>query len=173
MEYNKMVEAALRGVVRQALEQTIQGGLLGDHHYYLTFRTDTPGVEVPPYLKERFKDEMTIVVQHQFWDLLLDDQAFSLTLSFNGKPEHLRVPFNALTGFFDPSVQFGLQFRLIGSEAELKAAEARANPAGPANSPAPLVELSIPADEKTAATAAKDDSGDSGNVVTLDGFRKS
>ena len=163
MEYNKMVETALRGVVRQVLNQTAAEGLSGDHHFYLTFRTDLPGVEIPDYLRERFKEEMTIVIQHQFWDLVADEQHFALTLSFNGKPENLSVPFSALTGFFDPSVQLGLQFQLIGDDAEKHASSENSMAAMPATLP---IEA-----QDTDESEPEGDNVD-GNVVTLDQFRK-
>jgi len=162
MEYNKMVETSLRGVVRQVLQQTTEDGLHGDHHFYLTFRTDLPGVEIPDYLRERFKEEMTIVIQHQFWDLVADERHFALTLSFNGKPENLSVPFSALTGFFDPSVQFGLQFQLIGDDAEkLETTE------NGAQMPTPQ----LANNQDTSEEKPADENAD-GNVVALDHFRK-
>ena len=113
-----MVEDALRGVVRRALENTIEHGLPGDHHFYITFRTRASGVVIPEFLLERYPDEMTIIIQHQYWDLEVDDNFFNITLSFNGKKESLHVPFKSITSFVDPSVEFGLQFNL--SEKNIK-----------------------------------------------------
>jgi hypothetical protein len=111
LQYDKMVEAALRGVVRQALAQTAEAGLAGNHHFFLTFKTGHPGVRIPAYLEAEFPDEMTIVLQHHFWGLEAGDDAFEVTLSFNDIQERLTVPYAALTAFVDPSVRFGLQFQ--------------------------------------------------------------
>lgn len=112
LRYDKMVEDALRGVVRDALIQTAESGLTGDHHFYITFRTRFPGVSVADHILVRHPDEMTIVLQHQFWDLDVDDQGFAVTLSFSGVSERLHIPFAAITGFADPSAKFGLQFQV-------------------------------------------------------------
>jgi hypothetical protein len=109
--YPKMVDAALRGVVRTALQQVRDEGLRGNHHLYVSFLTHFPGVVVADYLREKYPKEMTIVLQHQFWDLEVSDETLDLTLSFNKVPERLIIPFDAMTGFADPSVQFGLQFQ--------------------------------------------------------------
>ncbi len=114
--YDKMVEAALRGVVKTALEEVIEKGLFDDHHFYITFRTDYPGVEIPDYLKERYPGEMTIVLQHQFYDLEVDDKRFIVMLKFNNVPERLRIPLQSITIFTDPSVNFALQFQPLSEE---------------------------------------------------------
>ena len=111
-QYDKMVETALRGVARQALAIAARDGLRGEHHFYIGFRTDAPGVVVPAQLLAKFPEEMTIVLQHQFWGLEVGDAAFSVTLSFNSRSERLTVPFAAITSFADPSVNFGLQFEI-------------------------------------------------------------
>jgi len=110
IQYDAMVQRALLSVVRDVLKNTVKEGLPGDHHFYLTFSTVHPEVSIPAYLKERYPEEITIVVQNQFSDLIVDDDHFEISLSFNGKLEHLYVPFVALEGFFDPSVDFGLHF---------------------------------------------------------------
>jgi hypothetical protein len=110
IRYEKLVEDALRGVVRAALVQVAAEGLPGTHHFYITFRTDYPGVEIPQYLRDKYPVEMTIVLQYQFWDLTIEEELFSVTLSFNNVGEQLVIPFPAITGFADPSVKFGLQF---------------------------------------------------------------
>jgi len=110
LRYGQMVEDALRGVVRAALEHTLEHGLSGDHHFYLTFRTRAPGVVLPDFLRERYPEEMTIVVQHQFWDLTVGEDAFGISLSFDNQLAELNVPYAALSAFVDPSVKFGLQF---------------------------------------------------------------
>jgi hypothetical protein len=111
LQYDKMVEAALRGVVRQALAEVAESGLTGNHHFFITFKTGHPGVHVPAHLEAEFPDEMTIVLQHQFWGLEVGDDAFEVTLGFNDVQERLTVPYAALTAFVDPSVKFGLQFQ--------------------------------------------------------------
>ena len=103
MGYNQIVENALKGVVREALTRAAAVGLPGDHHFYITYRTDAPGVQVPQSLREQYPEEITIVIQHQFWDLVIDQDLFSVSLSFAGKKEHLEVPFSAITGFADPA----------------------------------------------------------------------
>ena len=116
LRYDKMVETALRGVVREAVEEVIEHGLNGEHHFYITFLTDYPGVKIPDYLRERYPGEMTIVLQYQFSDLHIDDQYLKVTLSFNNVPERLIVPINAISIFADPSVNFALQFQPMGDE---------------------------------------------------------
>ena len=118
LRYDKMVEQALRGVVRQAVEEVIESGLPGDHHFYITFMTDYPGVNIPDYLKDRYPGEMTIVLQFQFYDLEVDDERMAVTLSFNNIPERLEIPLAAITIFADPSVNFALQFQPLGDDLE-------------------------------------------------------
>jgi hypothetical protein len=112
LPYDAWASEALRAVVLTALDHAAQHGLPGDHHFYVTFRTDYPGVSVPDRLRERYPAEMTIVLQHQYRDLLVDfvQKRFSVTLSFGGVPSTLEIPVDAVTGFADPHVQFGLQF---------------------------------------------------------------
>ena len=116
LRYDKMVEQALRGVVRQAVMEVMADGLPGDHHFYITFMTDFPGVKIPDYLRERYPGEMTIVLQYQFSDLKVDAQKMSVTLSFNNVPENLVIPLSAITIFADPSVNFALQFQPLGDD---------------------------------------------------------
>lgn len=116
--YDKMVEKALRGVVRQALDEVVKDGLLDDHHFYITFLTEHVGVTLPTYLRERYPGEMTIVLQHQFYDLEVNDEQFSVMLSFNNVPERLTIPLAAITIFADPSVNFALQFQPLSEEGE-------------------------------------------------------
>jgi hypothetical protein len=168
-----MVEDALRGVVRAALEHTIEHDLSGDHHFYLTFRTQAPGVVIPDFLRERYPEEMTIVLQHRFWDLKVDDEAFGVSLSFDNQLAELRVPFAALSAFVDPSVKFGLQFNV----------EDAADTAGD-TSTAPTTSGRVPAVRETGdlvpvaeMTAADNDSDSedgkpSAEVVNLETFRK-
>jgi uncharacterized protein len=114
--YDKMVEAALRGVARQALMLAARDGLCGEHHFYVGFRTGMPGVVLPPQILAKYPEDMTIVLQHQFWGLEVGDDAFSVTLSFSSRMERLTIPFAAITTFADPSVKFGLQFQVSSAE---------------------------------------------------------
>lgn len=109
-DYPYMVREALRQVPREVLRHVAEAGIPGAHHFYLSFRTDHPGVEVTDFLRERYPEEMTVVLQHQYWDLEVDGNAFSVGLSFGGRPEVIRVPFAALTAFIDPAAEFGLRF---------------------------------------------------------------
>ena len=113
--YDEIVQEALRAVVGRVLGQVIAEGsvLPGDHHFYITFNTNAPGVSIPNHLKERFPDEMTIVLQNKFWELAVTDEGFSVGLSFNQIPTKLQVPFAAITAFVDPAVDFGLQFQAV------------------------------------------------------------
>ena len=112
IDYGRLVEIALRGVVRDVLARAGREGMPSPHHFYVTFRTQQPGVVIPDFLRERYPAEMTIVLQHQYWDLEADDSGFSVTLSFNDQLHRLRIPFTALKVFADPGVEFGLQFSL-------------------------------------------------------------
>ena len=114
--YDEIVQEALRAVVGRVLGEIVTSGgtLPGDHHFYITFKTQAPGVSIPPHLRERFPDEMTIVLQNKFWDLGVDEQGFTVGLTFNQVPAKLDVPFSAITAFVDPSVDFGLQFQAAG-----------------------------------------------------------
>jgi len=168
MNYPTLMDAALRGVIRTVLARTAEHGLPGAHHFYLSFRSDHPGVEVPDYLRERYPDEITIVLQHQFWGLEVGEERFQVSLSFNDRQERLVVPFAAITGFADPSVSFGLQF------------EAKAGPGAAAPDGARPVALA-PARPAQPGPARPDDSvagGEAGEparkgeVVALDTFRK-
>lgn len=110
IRYDLHVQDALRGVVRRVLTDVVRDGLPGEHHFYITFHTQHPGVRLSNRMRAEYPTEMTIVLQHQFWDLTVTEQAFEVGLSFKGVPEKLLVPFEALTGFFDRSVDFGLRF---------------------------------------------------------------
>src|SRR6202451_4190980 len=109
--YQALTDSALRGVVRDALRRIEKSGLIGAHHFYLTFKTHFEGVDIPDFLKEQYPDEMTIIIQHQYWALKVKEDYFEVTLTFKKLPAPLHIPFAALTAFFDPGVQFGLQFR--------------------------------------------------------------
>ena len=112
IRYDLLVQEALKGVVRKILIDAGKDGLAGEHHFYISFRTEFPGVRLSNRLRDKYPQEMTIVLQHQFWDLIVTEHTFEVGLSFSGIPERLLIPFDALTGFFDPSVQFGLKFEI-------------------------------------------------------------
>ena len=136
IRYDLLVQDALKGVVRKVLVDAAREGLSGDHHFYISFRTDFPGVRLSNRLREKYPQDMTIILQHQFWDLGVTEHAFEVGLSFSGVPERLLIPFDAVTGFFDPSVQFGLKFE-AGGEAEAAPAAPPARPIrGAASEPA-------------------------------------
>ncbi len=116
--YDEIVQEALRAVVGRVLREIERGGLPGEHHFYITFKTAAPDVDIPDHLRERFPDEMTIVIQNKFWDLTVGDDSFSIGLSFNQIPANLHVPYAAITAFVDPSVDFGLQFHVEGDISE-------------------------------------------------------
>ena len=160
LNYEKMVERALRSVVIDALLQASQFGLPGTHHLYITFATDASEVEIPDRLREKFPEEMTIVLQHQFWDLTVEEERFLVTLSFNDIQERLIVPFAAIKAFADPSVNFGLQLKFDG-EVEVP------SPITLENDDAAEEAAEAPAEETPEAVDADGD-----NVVTLDAFRK-
>jgi uncharacterized protein len=116
--YDEIVQEALRAVVGRVLGQVVASGgtLPGSHHFYITFKTEAPGVDIPAHLHERFPDEMTIVLQNKFWDLVVEPEQFSVGLSFNQMPAKLVIPFSAITAFVDPAVDFGLQFQAVVAE---------------------------------------------------------
>ena len=150
--YEALTQAAMRGVVREALKRArVSGGLPGDHHFYLTFRTKAPGVKIADYLTERFPEDMTIVIQHQFWDLEVADGHFEIILKFSGVPQHLYVPYSAITRFVDPSVNFGLTFESPNKDETVIS---------------PASEHSSNDGDKPAAE------GEEGTVVNLDAFRR-
>jgi hypothetical protein len=161
LNYDRLMEEALRGVVRRALSVVGERGLPGQHHFYITFRTDPAGVDIPDSLRRRYPKEMTIVLQHQFWGLEIGADKFEVTLSFDSKHERLVVPFAAVTAFVDPSVQFGLQFP------GATAAEAPAETPAASVEPAPMEQPKAKAEAKPADARSGD-----GRVVALDAFRK-
>ncbi len=165
MRYDHLAQMALRGVVREALRRVERDGLPGEHHFYIAFNTRYPGVLLSDRTLERYPREMTIVLQHQYWNLKVFDTWFEVELSFDNIPEKLVIPFNAIKGFLDPAVQFGLQFEVVAVEDQA----AEATPAAaPDHKP----------DHKSATSAAEAaaDEAESGaekaKVVSLDAFRK-
>jgi hypothetical protein len=151
MRYDLMAQEALRGVVRAALAKAAETGMPGTHHFYITFGTRFPGVTIDEKLLEKYPEEITIVLEHQFWDLAALEEHFEVTLSFDGAPKYLKVPYRAVTSFHDPAVGFGLKFEVpVDLEQEL-------------------------ADEKAAETndeAEKAPDTAVGEVVSLDAFRR-
>jgi hypothetical protein len=166
IRYDVLARDALRGVLRRVLTDAAAHGLPGEHHFFITFLSKAEGVKLSPRLLAQYPDEMTIILQHQFWDLVVTEDRFEVGLSFGGIPERLVVPFNAIKSFFDPSVQFGLQFEPSDAIAETPAPKLPATPA-PA---AVTVPLSAPAaaDEPEAPAAPSEGA----EVVRLDRFRK-
>jgi hypothetical protein len=164
LPYDQWIEEALRGVIRRAIARTAEHGLPGDHHFYVTFRTDCEGVEMARELRAAHPEEMTIVLQHQFWDLEIDDDSFAVKLKFHGKTYRLRVPIAAITAFGDPSVNFGLQLKRIvvganGDESEVGTTPVQSRP-------------KATAEQDTNAVEREGGKTETGEVVTLDNFRK-
>ncbi len=155
--YEQLLQSALRSVVREALLKVQNKGLLPPHHFYVSFKTDHPGVSLPDSVREQYPEEMTIVLQHQFWDLKVEPGHFSVMLSFKKVPAHIVIPYEALTAFVDPGINFGLQFqtRASGGDAMRRI---DVDAAGPELSP-------------SGSTGQTDAARDS-NVVTLDTFRR-
>lgn len=173
IRYDLLAQDALRGLVRKVLSDAAKSGLPGEHHFSISFRTDAEGVKMSPRLREQFPHEMTVILQYQFWDLKVTDTGFEVGLSFGGVPEKLGVPFTAIKSFFDPSVQFGLQFETIEAET-VAAAEGTAPAAAPAAATPAIAGDAAPAEPasaegKTADAAAEKPTGE---VVRLDRFRK-
>ena len=189
IDYEALAQSAMRGIVRTVLTRVAKSGLPGEHHFYIAFNTEAPGVSLSKRLKEKYPEEMTVVLQHRFWDLIVNEERFEVKLTFDGIPERLVVPFAAIKVFFDPSVPYGLQFEksdLAGQT--LTSPEAAAVEAGPSKlekkpraprKPRPDKSLEPPRPERPLArpqiVASKPDSGDASNenkVVSIDAFRK-
>lgn len=158
IHYSTIIDLAMRGVVRDVLKQVSRTGLPGDHHFYISFSTQHPDVEMSDQLRHRYPKEITIVLQHQFWDFKVEDHRFAVTLSFGGVPEKLVVPYAALTAFADPSVKFGLQFQQEEAE-ELMTASMDL-----------LQDLSHGA--LSGQDTKKEDDDASAEIISLDSFRK-
>src|SRR5262245_30468844 len=189
IRYDILTQEALRGVVRTVLRDTAANGLPGEHHFYISFNTQADGVRLSPRMLAQYPEEMTVVLQHQFWDLVVTEDGFEVGVSFGGIPERLTVPFSAVKGFFDPSVQFGLQFEEVAEAAaeapasgKERGADRAADGNGPARVPAehkqtppPLAAVPTPANPEP-GTAEPGNGPDkptgSGEVVRLDRFRK-
>lgn len=182
IRYDILAQNALRGVVRTVMADAAKKGLIGEHHFKISFYTPAPGVKLSARLREQYPEEMTIVLQHQFWDLEVDDEGFEVGLSFSSIPERLRVPFAAITAFFDPSVGFSLQFATLAEgevpeeesgEPEAKPKPVEREPSGKALSgPRP-----VPSAKKAKEAKEEEDGDDDkptggAEVVRLDRFRK-
>ncbi len=158
MRYDQLAQNALRGVVREALRKVLKSGLPGEHHFYIAFNTKFPGVILSPRIAERYPREMTVVLQHQFWNLIITEERFEVELSFDNIPEKLVVPFNSIKGFLDPYVQFGLQFEVVPVEDQGEA------------------HLSVVKPDAVVAEGASANPADArpgeAKVVSLDAFRK-
>jgi hypothetical protein len=180
--YDALVDDALRSVVRRVLTQVADKGLPGSHHFYISFRSTDPGVMLPDYLRAKYPEEMTIVLQHQYWDLIIGPDSFEVTVSFNKQQERIKVPFAALSAFVDPSVRFGLQFdRKDKAPASDKTAD-KVEAATPAPTPLPAPEKRPPLaapptgevkPEPGAPEPAEAKPEDAASkIVKLDSFRK-
>ena len=163
IRYDILAQDALRGVIRKVLgEVAATGRLPGDHHFFITFLTGAPGVRISQHLKAKYAEQMTIVIQHQFWDLKVTETGFEIGLSFSDTPEKLVIPYNAIRGFYDPSVNFELEFDVpLAEEAEIEDAEITAYPVSHEAKPAAASETPKSGEEKK-----------EGSVVSLDAFRK-
>jgi uncharacterized protein len=165
IRYDVLARDALRGVLRRVLTDAAEHGLPGEHHFFITFLSTAEGVKLSPRLLAQYPEEMTVILQHQFWDLVVSEDRFEVGLSFGGIPERLVVPFNSIKSFLDPSVQFGLEFeRPDAADAPLAAAA----PASPAPTALPVAAAPIAAE--TQDEPAKPSEG--AEVVRLDRFRK-
>ena len=170
LRYDKMVEKALRGVIVQALQHVIKNGLPEEHHFYITFMTEFPGVQIPSYLHEQYPEEMTIVLQYQFYGLEASEEQMAVTLSFNNVPERLVVPIEAITIFADPAVNFALQFQPMEDMEDVMDDEEDISPPPP-QPPRPTGKSTL---KKTTEKPAKDGATkqDTGKVISIDSFRK-
>ena len=161
IRYDVLARDALRGVLRQVLKDAAEQGLPGEHHFYITFISTAEGVKISPRLLSQYPTEMTVILQHQFWDLIVTDDRFEVGLSFNGIPERLVIPFSSIKSFFDPSVQFGLQF---------EPSEEAADNTTPAAEPLATVGINSSDSDVTDNEPAQPSEG--AEVVRLDRFRK-
>ncbi len=197
MRYDLLAQQALRGVVQAALERVRKNGLPGEHHFYIAFDTNYPGARLSDRLKRKYPEEMTVVLQHQFWGLVVRDDGFCVELSFDNIPEKLEVPFASIRGFFDPHVQFGLQFEMDEANQNDTAEADDEDPdssTGPKiaivsapdsevsadndaektedSEPAPAQEANASSDDEESSTDSEEDDAKEANVVSLDAFRK-
>lgn len=173
IDYGELMQEALKGVMRAALKVAANTGLPGRHHFYVTFRTDHPGIQIASHLRAQYADEMTVVLQHQFDTLTIDDEGFGVTLRFNRRPERIEIPFDAVTAFVDPAVNFALHFQPqdgeggtslgdIGGQSDGHGSVGQATPSGVTATNAPASD-----DEP----GPDDGAGAGGTVISLDSFR--
>ena len=192
IRYDILTQDAMRGVVKKVISETARAGLPGDHHFFISFLTNYPGVRLSSRMRERYPDEMTIVVQHQYWDMKASENGFEIGLSFDDIPENLAIPFAAIKGFFDPSVQFGLQFDISDNDDEFQLeGDSEITPIKPelhiAEAPEKAPEESAAKSKETAPkpktakkkkstkrkkTSKAEEEKPSAEVVSLDAFRK-
>jgi hypothetical protein len=177
IRYDLLVQDALRSVVRKVLADTARSGLVGEHHFNIAFKTQAPGVVVPPAVRQRFPDEMSIILQHEFWDLVVTRDGFEVSLNFSRKRERLTVPFDSITGFTDPSVPFGFKLEPRVAEPAASPAPAPAKqqtsppaPAKPAPAKPPAQPVAAPKSAQRAEKPAEP--ADEAKVVSIDAFRK-
>jgi hypothetical protein len=173
IRYDLLTQQALRTMVRNVLSDTARNGLPGDHHFYISFDTEAPGVRMSARLREQYPKEMTVVLQHQFWDLSVNNDGFEVGLSFGGVSERLGIPFEAIKGFFDPSVQFGLQFEVEGEGAGATASAKPTDAASAASDRPPgIAPPAAGAAPASPAPTPQDKAEGGAEVVSLDRFRK-
>lgn len=171
IRYDILAQDALRGVMRKVLGEVARTGLPGNHHFFITFMTGAPGVRISTRLRERYPDQMTIVLQFQYWDLKVTDSGFEISLSFSDIPEKLEIPFAAVRGFYDPSVNFELEFDVkpaADEETTTAETETEAQPAVIT----PVARKEEAADDKADKAAENGEPAKSADVVSLDAFRK-
>jgi uncharacterized protein len=179
IRYDILAQTALRGVVRTVLADAAKKGLPGEHHFKITFNTTAPGVRLSDRMRGRYPAEMTIVLQHQFWDLVVSEQAFEVGLSFGGVPERVAVPFEAVTAFYDPAVPFGFQFETIDGAPATEATDQPGAGKPEKVEKSPPTPRAIADTKKPEALPAPSEAetsnhteGSGGEVVSLDRFRK-
>src|SRR5207244_1986702 len=176
IRYDVLARDALRGVLRRVLADAAEHGLPGEHHFFITFISTAEGVKLSPRLLAQYPEEMTVILQHQFWDLVVSDDRFEVGLSFGGIPERLVVPFNSIKSFFDPSVQFGLSFEPADGAADAPEAAETGKPHPPVDTKtAPAVSGALPAPTPSSPAGKGEEpakTGDGAEVVRLDRFRK-
>jgi hypothetical protein len=169
IRYDILAQEALRGVMRKVLAEVARTGLPGNHHFFITFLTGAPGVRISTRLRERYPEQMTIVIQFQYWDLKVNDTGFEVGLSFSDVPERLEIPFSAVRGFYDPSVNFELEFDVKTEQAPALPAKA---PPKPRLEPAPAAKASEPRKKPEPEKTVASDAAKGADVVSLDSFRK-
>ena len=189
IRYDLLVQEALRSVVRKVLADAARSGLPGDHHFYISFKTHAPGVSIPAAMRQKYPDEMTIILQHEFWDLSVSAEGFEVSLSFSRKPERLAIPFASITGFSDPSVPtFGFKFMVpevtdlgsvpiapgenIADKMKSEAAPAPKRASNPSPSPKATTPAKVAEPASALAEKKTPEKSDAAKVVSIDAFRK-